>query len=154
MSPPRTMPIPTSAEVAAYAAEIGFRLDPGHFLDYWEERGWKFKGGVPMASWKATIRNWKRMDAQRLSSPPATSSPRDPAASRRQEAAQRRDAVIRESAQRIVAMLSWMESGEKCPYFSDPQDEIEREKAKIEDHYGPLGIQDLRKAVAELRSKS
>ena len=145
------MQIPTVGEVAAYAAEIGFKLDPDHFIDYWEERGWKFKGGVPMASWKATVRNWKRMDAQRQSTPSTASTPQDPAEARRQEAARRRAAVIQESAQRIIAMRSWIESGKPCPYSNDPQEEIDREKTKIRDHYGPAGIDDLRRAVNELK---
>lgn len=49
---------PTADEIAAYAASIGFVLDPTEFLDHYESNGWKV-GRNPMKDWKATVRKWK-----------------------------------------------------------------------------------------------
>lgn len=51
---------PTAKDVQEYAAELGFVLDGEGFCDYYEARGWKFKGGQPMKNWKATVRTWKK----------------------------------------------------------------------------------------------
>lgn len=152
MSAARTMPIPTPAEVAEYAAGIGFKLDGGYFIDYWAARGWFVKPGIPMRDWRAAVRNWKRMDVSRSCGgmDPVRA---DPAEARRKEAAERRRQVIEETAGRIRAMMSWIKSGEKCPWSSDPQGEIDDEVAKIKDHYGPQGVADLREKVKELGRK-
>ncbi len=68
---------PSEEEVKQYATEINFEKlinDPGSFIDYYEQSGWKLKGGGTMKSWKASVRNWKRTEAsQGESNPKATS---------------------------------------------------------------------------------
>lgn len=54
---------PAPEEVEEYARSIGFALDGGRFCDYYESRGWKYKGNVAMRDWKAAVRNWKRSGA-------------------------------------------------------------------------------------------
>ena len=50
---------PTLAQVAEYAKEIKFDLEPQQFLDYYDANGWR-AGKNPMKDWKAAIRTWKR----------------------------------------------------------------------------------------------
>lgn len=57
---PRRFEPPGPEDVEAYARSIGFELDGGRFCDYYESRGWKYKGNVAMKDWKAAVRNWKR----------------------------------------------------------------------------------------------
>ena len=59
---PRRFVPPSPEEAEAYARSIGFELDGGRFCDYYETRGWKYKGNVAMRDWKAAVRNWKRSD--------------------------------------------------------------------------------------------
>ena len=61
---------PTPADVEAYCAEKGYRLDAGYFVDYYAARGWKIKG-QPMKDWRAAVRTWIHRDGQ-------TSSPLTP----------------------------------------------------------------------------
>lgn len=151
MSAKRVMDIPSSSEVAAYADSIGFKLDGGYFCDYWAQRGWFVKPGIPMRDWRAAVRNWARMDkAKACGATPAKSDPRE---NLRLEAARRRAEVIVEAAGRIRAMMSWLKSGSTCPWASDPQGEIDDEVAKIKDNYGPDGVAELRKVVKELGRK-
>lgn len=153
MSAAPAMKRPTPEEVEAYAASIGFKVDGGYFVDYWEQRGWFVRPGIPMRSWTAAVRNWQRMDRQRAAGQPQAAA-RNPADALRAEAAARRLQVIREAADRIVAMRSWLREKKECPWVADPQGEIEDEKAKILDHYGPKGLDDLKAAVlAAERSK-
>lgn len=51
---------PTVDAVKAYCDEIGSPIDPVHFVDYYEARGWRLKDGVLMKSWKAAVRTWGR----------------------------------------------------------------------------------------------
>lgn len=51
---------PSPKEAQDYAESIGFRLDGARFVDFYEARGWKYKGGVQMKNWKAAVRTWKR----------------------------------------------------------------------------------------------
>lgn len=146
----RTLQPPSPDEVASYAASIGFMLDGGYFVDYWETRGWMVRPGIPMRSWQAAVRNWHRMDIARNGGSSMRLSPDE---EKKREAAARRLRVIEEAAARIIALRSWLEDGDACPYSKNPQEDIEREKDKIRDHYGPKGIEDLRKAVFELKRK-
>ena len=50
---------PTPQDVEEYSKSIGFALDGNAFCDYYEARGWKYKGGVAMKDWKAAVRTWK-----------------------------------------------------------------------------------------------
>jgi len=51
---------PNPQQVQEYAQSIGFRIDGQQFVDYYEARGWKYKGGVSMKNWQAAVRTWKR----------------------------------------------------------------------------------------------
>lgn len=51
---------PTPEEVRVYAKSVGLEIDGQHFCDYYEARGWQFKNGQPMKSWKACVGTWKK----------------------------------------------------------------------------------------------
>ena len=53
---------PSVAEVAEYAAGIGYAIDAGHFVDYWEARGWEVRPRIKMKDWRAAVRNWRRQE--------------------------------------------------------------------------------------------
>lgn len=53
---------PTLEEVTAYCQERKNGIDPQHFLDYQDARGWKLKGGQQIKDWKAVIRTWERFE--------------------------------------------------------------------------------------------
>ena len=53
---------PTAAEVAEYAAGIGYAIDAGHFCDYWEARGWEVRPRIKMKDWRAAVRTWERRE--------------------------------------------------------------------------------------------
>lgn len=50
---------PVPSEVTEYAKTIGFALDGSDFCNFYEARGWKLSGNIPMKSWKAAVRTWK-----------------------------------------------------------------------------------------------
>jgi hypothetical protein len=52
---------PTPEQITEYAKSIGFALDGDEFVDHYEANGWCVRPRMAMASWKATVRNWKRM---------------------------------------------------------------------------------------------
>ena len=54
-----------AAEVTAYAKSIGYDLDAGRFMDFYEAQGWKQSNGRPLADWKAAVRIWQRRDRDR-----------------------------------------------------------------------------------------
>ena len=50
---------PSPSDVAGYLAEKGnTTIDPVHFVDFYEARGWKLSSGTKMANWKAAVRTW------------------------------------------------------------------------------------------------
>ena len=51
---------PTFEEVKAYCEERKNGIDPQHFIDYQESRGWVLSNGKKMVDWKATIRTWEQ----------------------------------------------------------------------------------------------
>ena len=53
---------PTLEEVSAYCMERGNRIDPQHFVDYYEARGWELKPGQKVKDWKACVRTWEQRD--------------------------------------------------------------------------------------------
>ncbi len=58
--PPQTRFSPPSVdEVKAYCQEKGYRIDPEHFVDFYQSNGWRV-GKNPMRDWKAAIRNWAK----------------------------------------------------------------------------------------------
>ena len=52
---------PTEEEVAAYASELGKRMDVRKFMDYNISKGWMV-GSSPMRDWRAAVRNWLARD--------------------------------------------------------------------------------------------
>ena len=49
---------PSIDEVRAYCAENSYGIDPEAFVDYYQARGWKLKGGTPVKDWQACVRTW------------------------------------------------------------------------------------------------
>lgn len=58
---PKKFVKPTAAQVVEYAAEIGFQINGGKFIDHYEANGW-LVGKNKMRDWKATVRTWKHRD--------------------------------------------------------------------------------------------
>lgn len=53
-------------EVRDYFREIGLGfLEAEKFWDWYEQTGWKLKGGTVIKDWKATARTWKRRNEER-----------------------------------------------------------------------------------------
>ncbi len=50
---------PTVEQVAVYGRSRGSNVDPEHFVDYYEARGWKL-GKTAMKDWKAAFRTWEK----------------------------------------------------------------------------------------------
>ena len=63
---------PAPEEVLEYAKGIGFEIDHEYFVTYYTAQGWKLSNGVAMEDWQATVQNWKRREAQKLSIPTNT----------------------------------------------------------------------------------
>ena len=57
--------IPTLEEIQNYCNERQNKINPEYFLDYYTARDWKFNNGGKMKDWKATIRNWERLEKNR-----------------------------------------------------------------------------------------
>lgn len=55
---------PDIAEVAAYAAEAGYTLDPQAFMDHYDACGWVVGKNKPMRDWQAAVRNWVRRNGE------------------------------------------------------------------------------------------
>ncbi len=54
---------PTVDEVRAYCTERGNKIDPEHFVDSNEAKGWVIgKNRTPAKDWKAMVRTWERND--------------------------------------------------------------------------------------------
>lgn len=52
------------AEAIEYALSIGRSEDCAkRFFNYYSMSGWKMKNGIPLADWKAALRNWKDFNA-------------------------------------------------------------------------------------------
>ena len=51
---------PTVEDVAAYCRERQNSIDPQHFWDYYEARGWMLSKGVKMRSWRHAVSTWER----------------------------------------------------------------------------------------------
>ena len=52
---------PTLDEIKAYIEEKSLEVDAEQFLDHYDANGWK-AGRTPMKDWKATLRNWHRIN--------------------------------------------------------------------------------------------
>lgn len=55
---------PKRDDVAAYIREKGLDVDADQFIDHYNSNGWKV-GKNSMKDWRAAVRNWARMDAER-----------------------------------------------------------------------------------------
>ena len=66
--PKRRFIKPTVEEVRLYCAERKNNIDPQHFWDYYEARGWKIGGRSAMKDWRAAVRTWEKNNFQ--TSPP------------------------------------------------------------------------------------
>ena len=49
-----------AAEVEAYARTIGFDIDGNRFIEWYEQRDWKQKGGNKLKTWQGAVRTWKQ----------------------------------------------------------------------------------------------
>lgn len=61
VSPKKKFTAPTVAEVRAYCLERCNGINPEHFVDFYEAKGWKI-GKEPMKDWKAAVRTWEKND--------------------------------------------------------------------------------------------
>lgn len=50
---------PTVEEVKAYCDERQNGINPEHFVDFYESKGWRV-GNQPMKDWKASVRTWEQ----------------------------------------------------------------------------------------------
>lgn len=57
---------PSLAEIVAYIAEKGYKVDAERFFDFYESKGWMV-GKSKMKDWKAAVRNWDRTDKKERS---------------------------------------------------------------------------------------
>lgn len=55
---------PDIAEVAAYAVENGYQMDPQAFMDHYDACGWVVGKNKPMRDWMAAVRNWVRRNGE------------------------------------------------------------------------------------------
>ena len=53
---------PTLSELQAYCTERNNDVDPEHFLDYYEARGWILSNGKKCRDWKACVRTWEKKE--------------------------------------------------------------------------------------------
>ena len=53
---------PSLAQVSKYVSEMGYKMDPAKFYDYYEETGWTKKNGQRIRDWKASVRTWERRE--------------------------------------------------------------------------------------------
>jgi hypothetical protein len=56
---PRFVP-PSVEEVEEYCKIRGNSIDAEHFVNYYQQSGWKLSTGVAMKDWKAAVRNWEQ----------------------------------------------------------------------------------------------
>lgn len=54
---------PTIGEATEYARELGGKVDPQRFLDYYEANGWMM-GRTPMKDWRAAMRRWNEAEGR------------------------------------------------------------------------------------------
>ena len=56
---------PTLEEVFAYCLERQNGINPQHFIDYYEARGWELSKGRKVRDWRACVRTWESNAKQR-----------------------------------------------------------------------------------------
>ena len=59
----KTFSPPTADEVTAYCREMGYKVNPDAFVDFYDSKGWMV-GKNKMKDWKAAVRNWNRSQRQ------------------------------------------------------------------------------------------
>lgn len=60
---------PTVEEIAVYCNERNNAINPQHFYDYYEARGWSINKS-PMKDWKASVRTWEHNNKSNFNSKP------------------------------------------------------------------------------------
>ena len=53
---------PSLSEVSEYVKEMGYKIDPTMFYDYYESVGWTKKNGQAISNWKAAVRTWEHRE--------------------------------------------------------------------------------------------
>ena len=59
----KTFSPPTADEVTAYCREMGYKVNPDAFVDFYDSKGWMV-GKNKMKDWKAAVGNWNRSQRQ------------------------------------------------------------------------------------------
>ena len=62
---------PTVEEVATYCRQRGNKIDPQHFYDFYESKGWRI-GNQPMKDWRACVRTWEKREGEGKKEPDVT----------------------------------------------------------------------------------
>lgn len=62
----RTFKAPTFDEVKSYCDERNNGIDPQHFIDYYQARGWVLSNGKKMVDFKAAIRTWEQRNKKEV----------------------------------------------------------------------------------------
>ena len=57
---------PTFEEVKAYCDERNNGIDPQHFIDYYQTRGWVLSNGKKMVDFRAAIRTWEQRNKKEV----------------------------------------------------------------------------------------
>ena len=57
---------PTFEEVKAYCDERNNGIDPQHFIDYYQMRGWVLSNGKKMVDFRAAIRTWEQRNKKEV----------------------------------------------------------------------------------------
>ncbi len=70
--------IPTVEEIKAYCTEKEYRIDAEKFWHHYNARGWKYKTGQPMVSWKSALVTWKKNDFDSHGNSPPPDNPITP----------------------------------------------------------------------------
>lgn len=140
----KAMERPTPAMVEAYGLEIGWEIDGEYFCDYWAARGWYLKHNQPMRDWKATVRNWKRMDRRQQT---AQGPNREKDAEKRRERMQ----YLGEYSRQILALREWI-GDPACPY-GDPKEEEMRLWSKARRNFGAGFVAELKEWVRAKRER-
>ena len=64
---------PSFADVKDYVDQMGYKMDPAVFFDYYESIGWTRKNGQLIKDWRACVRTWERREKQFAKSDKVTS---------------------------------------------------------------------------------
>lgn len=57
--------VPTLEELRAYCEERRNGIDAQSFIDYYAARGWKLSNGCKVKDWRALVRRWEQLKAQK-----------------------------------------------------------------------------------------